>query len=258
MGTGAIEALVLLMHWDGARIQWAVGRGEVCLSAGEEVAVGPDDAERTIGELKAKGLAADEVVWSTRHPDFVLVPESLDGTAAFALEQGGAAEGLRSSRSDRFEDGLTCWELPVAAVEAAVVKAWPGVRIVSGALAWLESAGRRESGRKGAAVYLDASPARSCWSRWEGGKLQGAMASPELLPENVLYQIANALHRDHTDPASTRVYLSGEDVATYRALFGRFFEEVGELEPFVKWEAPGLDLKPARWAALWNLASCAS
>ena len=88
--------------------------------------------------------------------------------------------------------------------------------------------------------------------------MRGAMASPELLPENVLYQIANALHRDHTDPASTRIYLSGEDVATYRSLFGRFFEEVSELQPFVGWEAEDLGLKPARWASLWNLMSCAS
>jgi hypothetical protein len=257
MGTGATEALTLLLHWDGARLQWAVGQRGGCVSVGEELAEGSEHAIEVISNLKGKGLLADEVLWSNRHAPFVLVPDVLDGAAAFALEHGVRVP-LRSVRSDRFEDGLTCWEQKDELVEEAVFKAWPMARMVSGTLAGLELAQRREEGKQGTAVYLDASPGRTGWSRWRDGKLRAAMASGERQPENLLYQIANSLHRDHTDPATARLYLSGEDVERLQLLFERFIGEVAPLEPFVEWDGKALNLKPARWAALWNLAACAS
>lgn len=257
METGATEASLLLMHWDGARLQWAVGREGVCLSAGEEVADGAEHAAEVIAQLKGKGLQADEVLWSRRHAACALVPELVDGAAAFRLEHG-YAPALRATRSARFENGLTCWEAQEEAVEQAVLKAWPMARAVSGTLAWLEAIQRREQGKADAAVYLDVSPARSAWSRWSGGALRGAMCSAERLPENLLYQIANALHRDQLDPAEVRLHLSGEDGPAVRDLFLRFFKEASDLEPFRTWEATELQLKPGRWAMLWNLEACAS
>ena len=257
MVTGATEASLLLMHWDGARLQWAVGREGRCLSAGEEVADGAEHAAEVIAQLKGKGLQADEVLWSRRHAPCALVPEPLDGVAAFALEHGFAPT-LRSTRSNRFENGLTCWEALEDGVEQAVLKAWPMARVVSGTLAWLEAIHRREQGNADAAVYLDVSPARSFWSRWSGGELRGAMTSAERLPENLLYQVANALHRDHLDPADVRLHLSGEEAPAIRELFHRFFKEASDLKPFRTWEATELQLKHGRWAMLWNLESCAS
>lgn len=258
MATGATEAPLLLMHWDGSRLQWAVTAGRACLSAGEEVADGASQLVSTLEGLRGKGLTADEVIWSVRHPRFSLVPDLVDGGAAFALEHGVPAGELRAHRSDRFGDPMACWEEVEAAVEVAVLMLWPGARMVSGALAWLESVARREELERGAAVYLDVSPARSAWSRWADGALRGAMATAELHPENLLYQIANALHRDGADAASTRCYLSGDVPEGLEELLGRFFKEVAALEPFRSFASEELQLKPGRWAALWNLVGCAS
>ena len=257
METGATEASILLMHWDGARLQWAVGREGVCLSAGEEVADGAEHAVEVIAQLRGKGLQAEEVLWSRRHATCAFVPEPLDGAAAFALEHG-FSPSLRATRSDRFENGFSCWEAQDEAVEQAVLKAWPMARVVSGNLGWLEAIHRREQGQTDAAIYLDISPARSYWSRWSAGTFRGAMATSDRLPENLLYQIANALHRDQVNPATVRVHLSGEEEPALRALFERFFKEVNEVEPFRKWEGSELQLKPGRWAVLWNLEACAS
>ena len=83
------------------------------------------------------------------------------------------------------------------------------------------------------------------------------MASGERIGENMLYQIANALHRDGTDPSETELVVSGEDLAQTLELFGRFFKSVSELDPFRPWGNEEMKLKEARWASLWNLALCA-
>ena len=256
MATGATEAPLLLMHWDGSRLQWAVTEGEMCLGAGEEVADGTAQVVATLEALRGKGLTAEEVVWSERYARFSLVPDLVDGEVAFALEHGSAVGALKAFRSERFGDPMACWEEREEAVEEAVLRAWPGARVVSGTLAWLESVARREA--TGLAVYVDASPGRLMWSRWADGALRGARATADLHPENVLYQIANALHRDGADPADCRLVLSGDVPAGFAELFERFFLEVSELEPFRSFASEELALKPGRWAALWNLAGCAS
>lgn len=244
------------MHWDGSRLQWAVTAGFACLSAGEEVALGSAQVVATLEGLRGKGLTASEVVWSERNSRFSLVPDLVDGAAAFALEHGAVPGALKPFRSERFGDPMACWEERDEAVEEAVLRAWPGARVVSGTLTWLEAVARRES--SGLAVYVEASPGRLMWSRWVDGALRGARATSDVHPENVLYQIANALHRDGADPAACRLFLSGDVPAGFAELFERFFLEVKALDPFRTFESEELALKPGRWAALWNLAGCAS
>jgi len=258
MAIGATEALQLIMHWDGARLQWAVGQNGVCLSAGEEMAEGSEHAVAAIAELRRKGLNGDEVVWSNRHAHAVLVPETLNGETAFALEHGVTGAPLRHDLTDRLGDALACWELRHPAVEQAVMKAWPGVRLVNGTLVYLEALKRREQGVQDHAVYLDVSPCRSFWTHWNAGQLMACMATDEVLPENVLYQIANSLHRDGTAASEARLYFSGETEGVFLELLGRFFKEVSPMKPFYSWDVSELDLKSARWCALWNLIGCAS
>lgn len=246
------------MHWDGSRLQWAVGQNGVCLSAGEEIAEGSEHAVSAISELRRKGLSGDEVIWSNRHAHSAVVPEALNGEAAFALEHGVTGAPLRHDLTDRLGDAVVCWELRHPEVEQAVLKAWPGVRLVNGTLAQLESVKRREQGVQDDAVYLDVSSCRSFWTHWKAGKLMACMATDEVLPENVLYQIANSLHRDGSDASHARLYFSGEDEGAFTELFGRFFKVVSPLKPFHAWDVSELNLKPARWCALWNLIGCAS
>ena len=262
MGTGGTDPLNWVWHWDGMRLQWCVRSGAVVHKVGEEPAAGVAQLKEVLQGLKSKGMTGESVTWAMRHADFALAPGWMNATEAesvFRLQMGASPAGVQVHRAEGGGQDWALIEARDAELEAFVCGLWPQAVRKSGAFACLEGWGRvaRMAGRGGVKVFWDLAPDRALGSIWKGGELRWALAVGPQLPDDLLYLMVNALHRQELPVEGAEVLWSGE-VAVDDAIWegvGRFFAPMSLLLPDLqvhRMEEP--DLRLHRWWGLLNLS----